>query len=335
MARAVDIVRGHRDAPLVVVVSALAGGTDAPLELATPAVQFVDALEVVQSDGTFGHASPDLARTDRAARKVLGPLLARGAVPVVPGFLAATPDGQVATLGRGGSDLTATLLGRALGARDVALWKDVPGLLTADPRVVPDARVVPQLHVREAAELAYYGAKVLYPRALIPLGQRNIAIHIRSFADPSSPGTEISRRRTLDAYPVKALSAVTGQALLTVEGNGMLGVPGIAARTFAAVHRKGISVSLITQASSEHSICFGVPEAAAEGARASLIEEFQSEIARREIDGVEVRPGVATLVVVGLGMAGAPGIAARGFGGLGQAGVKVLAVRPGSARAQH
>src|SRR5947209_5079363 len=333
MARAVDIVRGPRDALRVVVVSALAGVTDALLEIATRAVQgdaefvragaaavrarhaaaaeallapgprrdellrlsdeafaeleqiaaglvivreltarttdylvargerlsarlfaaalgeagvgavqFVDAPEVVKSDGTFGHASPDLARTDRAARKVLGPLLARGAVPVVPGFLAATPDGQVATLGRGGSDLTATLHGRALGARDVALWKDVPGLLTADPRVVPDARVVPQLHVREAAELAYYGAKVLYPRALIPLGQRNIAIRIRSFADPSSPGTEISRRRTLDAYPVKALSAVTGQALLTVEGNGMLGVPGIAARTFAAVHRKGISV---------------------------------------------------------------------------------------------
>jgi len=421
MARAVDIVRGHRDAPLVVVVSALAGVTDALLEIAARAVQgdaefvragaaavrarhvaaaeallppgprrdellrlideafaeleqiaaglvivreltarttdylvargerlsarlfaaalgeagvgavqFVDAPEVVKSDGTFGHASPDLARTDRAARKVLGPLLARGAVPVVPGFLAATPDGQVATLGRGGSDLTATLLGRALGARDVALWKDVPGLLTADPRVVPDARVVPQLHVREAAELAYYGAKVLYPRALIPLGRRNIAIRIRSFADPSSPGTEISRRRTLDAYPVKALSAVTGQALLTVEGNGMLGVPGIAARTFAAVHRKGISVSLITQASSEHSICFGVPETAAEGARASLVEEFQSEIARREIDGVEVRPGVATLVVVGLGMAGTPGIAARVFGALAQAGINVIAIAQGS-----
>src|SRR5207302_10389697 len=177
---------------------------------------------------------------------------------------------------------------------------------------------------------AYYGAKVLYPRALIPLGQRNIAIRIRSFADPSSPGTEISRRRTLDAYPVKALSAVPGQALLTVEGNGMLGVPGIAARTFAAVHRKGISVSLITQASSEHSICFGVPEAEAERARASLVEEFQSEIARREINGVEVRPGVAMLVVVGLGMAGTPGIAARVFGALAEAGINVIATAQGS-----
>src|SRR6059036_2954426 len=302
----------------------------AALDCAGCPATYVDAAAVIQTDGTFGNASPDLARTERSARRVLRPLLARGVVPVVPGFLGAAPDGQVATLGRGGSDLTATLLARVLGAREVSLWKDVPGVLTADPRVVPDARVVPQLHVREAAELAYYGAKVLYPRALIPLGQRNIAIRIRSFADPSSPGTEISRRRTLDAYPVKALSAVTGQALLTVEGNGMLGVPGIAARTFAAVHRKGISVSLITQASSEHSICFGVPEAAAEGARASLIEEFQSEIARREIDGVEVRPGVATLVVVGLGMAGTPGIAARVFGALAQAGINVIAIAQGS-----
>ena len=140
----------------------------------------------------------------------------------------------------------------------------MPGLLTADPRVVPDARVIPQLHVREAAELAYYGAKVLHPRALIPVAGRTIPVFVRPFADPTAAGTEISARRTLDRYPVKALSAVGGQALLTVAGNGMLGVPGIAARTFEALHREGISVSLISQSSSEQSICFSVPEAAAQ-----------------------------------------------------------------------
>src|SRR5256886_2079932 len=121
-----------------------------------PAV-YVDAVEVIHTDGTFGNASPDLGRTERSARRVLRPLLARGVVPVVPGFLGAAPDGQAVTLGRGGSDLTATLLARALSAREVSLLKDVPGVLTADPRIVPDARVIPQLHVREAAELAYYG----------------------------------------------------------------------------------------------------------------------------------------------------------------------------------
>src|SRR5437588_62709 len=268
----------------------------AALEAAGCPAAYVDATEIVQTDGTFGNASPDLRRTERSARTALRPVLARGAGPVVPGCLGAAPDGQVATLGRGGSDLTATLLARVVGAREVSLWKDVPGLLTADPRIVPDARVVPQLHVREAAEIAYYGAKVLHPRALIPVIKRNVAIRIRPFADPTSLGTEISRRRTLHQYPVKALSAIPQQALLTVAGSGMLGVPGIAARTFAAVHHQGISVSLITQASSEHSICFSVPAESAERARKSLEETFRPEIGRQEIDGVEVRTGLATLV---------------------------------------
>src|SRR5712692_3766985 len=302
----------------------------AALEAAGCPVAYVDAIAVVQTDGTFGNASPDLRRTERSARTVLRPILNRGVVPVVPGFLGATPDGQVATLGRGGSDLTATLLARVLGAREVSLWKDVPGLLTADPRIVPDARVVPQVHLREAAELAYYGAKVLHPRALGPVMKRGVAIRIRPFAEPASLGTELSRRRTLGEYPVKALSAIPAQALLTVTGSGMLGVPGIAARTFAAVHHEGISVSLITQASSEHSICFSVPEESAQRARRSLEETFQREIARQEIDGVEARTGLATLVVVGLGMAETPGIAARVFSALAEAGINVIATAQGS-----
>jgi aspartokinase/homoserine dehydrogenase 1 len=196
--------------------------------------------------------------------------------------------------------------------------------------VVPDARVVPQLHVREAAELAYYGAKVLHPRALTPIANRNVAIRVRPFANPAAAGTEISRRRTLAGYPAKALSAVTNQAMLTVTGNGMLGVPGIAARTFAAVQREGISVSLISQASSEHSICFSVPAASARRARASLLETFRHEIERREIDGVEVRGRVATIAVVGLGMAGTPGIAARTFAALAERGINVIAIAQGS-----
>ena len=302
----------------------------AGLEEAGCPVALIDAREVVKADATFGHASPNLALSDRCAKKTLGPLLARGVVPVVPGFLAATPEGELTTLGRGGSDLTATLLGRALGAREVTLWKDVPGMLTADPRVVPDARVIPQLHQREAAELAYYGAKVLHPRALIPVAGRSLAIRIRPFADPGARGTEISRRRTLRTHPVKALSAVSGQALVTVTGNGMLGIPGIAARTFAAVHQQGVSVSLISQASSEHSICFSVPEASAERARAGLLQAFRDEIARREIDGVELQRGVATFAVVGLGMAGTPGIAAKTFSALASGGINVIAIAQGS-----
>jgi aspartokinase/homoserine dehydrogenase 1 len=258
------------------------------------------------------------------------PLLQRGFVPVVPGFLGSTPNGEVTTLGRGGSDLTATMLARGLGARQVSLWKDVPGLLTADPRVVPDARVIPQLHAREAAELAYYGAKVLHPRALIPVMGRQIPIYIRPFADPRSLGTEVSERVRPGRFPVKALTAADGQALITVTGNGMLGVPGIAARTFTALHGRKISVSLISQASSEHSICFSVPEAAAEDARQSLVHEFHREIERREIDSVEVSPGMATIAVVGLGMHGTPGVAAGVFSALAAGKINVVAIAQGS-----
>src|SRR5947208_1264629 len=307
IAHAVSVIRAQRPAPLVVVVSAMAGVTDALLDLASAAVR---------GDADGARAPLDrLAAQPRAA---------------VPGFLGAAPDGQAVTLGRGGSDLTATLLARALGAREVSLWKDVPGVLTADPRIVPDARVIPQLHVREAAELAYYGAKVLHPRALMPVLRRSVAVRIRPFADPASLGTEISRRRTLNAYPVKALSAIPKQALLTVTGSGMLGVPGIAARAFAAVHHEGISVSLISQASSEQSICFSVPEDQAERARRGLDEAFRREIGRQEIDRVEVRAGAATLVVVGLGMAGTPGIAARVFSALAEAKINVIAIAQGS-----
>ncbi len=293
------------------------------------ASEYVSALELIATDGQFGQASPDLAATDRRVRRRLRPLLAKGVVPVVPGFVGADSEGRAVTLGRGGSDLTATLLGRALAASGVHLWKDVEGFLTADPRVVPDARVIPQLNVREAAELAYYGAKVLHPRALIPVGGR-VPVFVRPFRFPDRPGTEISGRRTLERYPVKALSAIASQALVTVAGNGMLGVPGIAARTFGALHKQGISVSLISQASSEHSICAGVPGQQADAARRSLLEAFRQEITRREVDGVEVRGDLATISVVGLGMAGTPGIAARVFGALSGGGINVVAIAQGS-----
>jgi aspartokinase/homoserine dehydrogenase 1 len=303
---------------------------EAALEADGAKAKYVDAVELIHTDAAFGQAAPDFARTDRSVQRVLGPLLARGVIPVVPGFIGATPDGEVATLGRGGSDLTATLLARGLGAARVSLWKDVPGLLTADPRVVPDARVVPQLHSREAAELAYYGAKVLHPRALIPVTGRRISVFVRPFADAGSPGTEVSERVAPARFPVKALTAALGQALVTVTGNGMLGVPGIAARTFAALHSRQISVSLISQASSEHSICFSVPETLGDEARDSLEKEFRGEIARGEIDGVEVVEGMATVAVVGLGMAGTPGIAAGVFSALGAAGINVVAIAQGS-----
>jgi aspartokinase/homoserine dehydrogenase 1 len=290
----------------------------------------MDATGFLITDGHHGSATPDLPATRRAARKALRPLLAAGTLPVVPGYIGRAPDGSLTTLGRGGSDLTATVLGRALGAARIVLWKDVPGILTADPRAVKDARLIPQLHHREAAEVAYFGAKVLHPRALIPLDGSRTTLHVRSFLDPEQPGTEVSARRTLPGYPVKALATIAEQAIVTVAGRGMLGVPGIAARTFAAVHAEGASVSTIFQASSESSIGFTLREADAPRAVAALRRAFREEIETGLIDSVSWQGGLCVVAVVGDGMAGTPGIASRVFGALSAGGVNVIAIAQGS-----
>ena len=204
---------------------------------------YVDATQFVVTDGDPGSDAADLPAAARQSRRILRPVLDLSTIAVVPGFIGHAPDGSAPTLGRGGSDLTATLLGRSLGARRVVLWKDVPGILTADPRLVPDARLLPRLHHREAAEVAHYGAKVLHPRALIPIAGTRTVLHVRSFLDPSSPGTEVSARRALEGYPVKALAIVQGQAIITVAGKGMVGVHESRARTFTAVDAERLSVS--------------------------------------------------------------------------------------------
>ena len=291
---------------------------------------FVDALALVETDDHYGSAAPHIAATTRQARKQLRPRLADRTIAVVPGFIGRAPDGSVATLGRGGTDLTATLLARALGAGRVVLWKDVPGILTADPRLVPDARLIPQLHHREAGEVAHYGAKVLHPRALIPIAGTRVVLHVRSFLNPETPGTEVSARRSLRTYPVKALATVRGQAIVTVAGKGMAGVHGIAARTFSAVEAERLSVSTIFQASSESSIGFTLPEAEADRAVRSIRRVFGGEIASGLIDNVTAKPGMAVIAVVGDGMAGTPGIASRVFSALAAARINVVAIAQGS-----
>jgi aspartokinase/homoserine dehydrogenase 1 len=291
---------------------------------------YVDALEVIETDEHHGSAAPNLQETRRRARRVLLPRLSAGAIVVVPGFIGRAPDGSVTTMGRGGTDLSATLLARALNARRVVLWKDVPGILTADPRLVPDARLIPQLHHREAGEVAHYGAKVLHPRALIPIAGTRVEMHVRSFLNPDAPGTEVSARRSLKAYPVKALAIVRDQAIVTVAGKGMAGVHGIAARTFSAVEAERLSVSTIFQASSESSIGFTLPEAEADRAVKSIQQMFSGEITSGLIDYVAAKPGMAVLAVVGDGMAGTPGIAARVFSALAAARINVVAIAQGS-----
>jgi aspartokinase/homoserine dehydrogenase 1 len=302
----------------------------AALQRSSRRAVYVDATRIVETDDHYGSAAPNLAATSQHARQLLRPVVGSGAIAVVPGFIGQAPDGSLTTLGRGGTDLTATMMARALGAARVVLWKDVPGILTADPRLVPDARLIPQLHHREAGEVAHYGAKVLHPRALIPIAGTRIVLHVRSFINTDTPGTEVSARRSLQTYPVKALAIVHGQAIVTVAGKGMVGVHGIAARTFAAVETERLSVSTIFQASSESSIGFTLPEGEADRAVRSIRQVFGGELASGLIDNVTARPGMAVVAVVGDGMAGAPGVAARVFSSLAAARINVVAIAQGS-----
>ena len=289
----------------------------------------VDGAELIWTDGRHGNAAPDLARTDATAADALAPWFERDMTVVVSGFIGAGRDGNVVTLGRGGSDLTAAVLARALDAHEVILWKDVAGCMTADPRIVSDARVVPLLDAREASELAYYGAKVLHPRTLIPL-KPGMTLRLRPFADPSAAGTTIVVGKVARGAPVRAISGMSEQALVAVSGTGMLGVPGVAARVFGALASAHISVSMISQASSEQSICFTVPSDRATDVVERLRSAFAEELERREVDDIGARVNLTTIAVVGSGMASTPGIAARIFSAVADAAVNVVAIAQGA-----
>ena len=272
--------------------------------------------------------------TRLATRNRLLPLLDKGLIPVVTGFVAATPGGVPTVLGRGGSDYSAAILGAALDADEIQIWTDVDGVLTADPRIVKEARPLAELTYAEAAELAYFGAKVLHPKTMLPAIDRGIPISVRNTFNPSFPGTRVVPKAD-NGGTVKALTVIRGLALVTVAGRGMMGVPGIAARTFAAVAERGANVLMISQASSEQSICFVVPEADAAPVCNALERSFGEEIKRRLIDRVTVEPQIVIVAVVGEGMRGTPGIAARLFSALGEQKPQRHRGRAGFIRDQH
>jgi len=291
----------------------------------------VEATQLIVTDEHFQSAHPDFAATTRRTRQVLEPTLAQGCVPVVTGFIGATPSGAITTLGRGGSDYSAAVLGAVLPAQEVWIWTDVDGVMTADPRLVPGARTIPVLSFREVSELAYYGAKVLHPKTIRPVIEAGIGLRVCNTFNPAHPGTRLVGEDTNHSNGViKAVTAIRGLTLVTLEGRGMLGVPGMAARTFGAVAATGVSVPLITQASSEQSICFAVPAESTQTVVSALEASFAQEIAGRDIDRVWATDEVVIISVVGSGMSRTPGVAGRVFSALGSKGVNVIAIAQGS-----
>ena len=251
------------------------------------------------------------------------------ALLVITGFIAATHAGVATTLKRNGSDLSASIFAALLGSDSLTIWTDVDGVFSADPRRVPDALVIPELSYEEAAELAYFGAKVIHPNTMSPAIANGITVWIKNTFKPEAPGTKISSLSPSDV-PIKGFAAVEDMSLINVEGTGMIGIPGVAHKLFGALRAVDVSIVMISQASSEHSICFAVPQAQAELAQKTVEETFFLEMQRGEIQTVDLRDGCCILAMVGDGMIERLGMAGNFFNALGKAGVNVRAIAQGS-----
>ncbi|HEY4365841.1 MAG TPA: bifunctional aspartate kinase/homoserine dehydrogenase I [Steroidobacteraceae bacterium] len=290
-------------------------------------VEWVDAREIVSVEwGPLGPAVRwDVSRdnTERLIPRDTAVTL------IITGFVARDPKGLQTTLGRNGSDFSGSIFGSLLDAEEIHIWTDVDGVLSADPRLVPDAKVIDSLSYNEAMELAYFGAKVIHPQTMAPAVAKSIPIWIRNTFAPENPGTLICAK-PVSKMAVKGITCIDRCALVNLEGAGMIGVPGTAQRLFGALRDHGISVILISQGSSEHSICFAIPEAEATRAEAVVRQAFDSELRQGQIQSVEVDTGCSILAVVGDGMAGSHGVAAKVFGSLGNAAVSVRAIAQGA-----
>lgn len=288
----------------------------------------VDARELVVTDDRFGAASVNFPRS---YARIESRLSAIDGVPIIPGFIGATEKGVTTTLGRNGSDYTASIIGAGCGAELIDIWTDVDGVLSADPRLVPDAFVVPSISYEEAMELSYFGAKVIHPYSMIPAVEKGIPIRIKNSLNPPSPGTMIGAgvadRRD---RPITGIVSIEGVSLLNIEGGGMIGIPGIAARIFSALAREGINIIMFTQASSEHTICLVFKTQESERALGALGRELALELETRRIQNFQLTRDLLVVSVIGENMRGTPGIAGRLFSALGAAGVNILVIAQGS-----
>jgi aspartokinase/homoserine dehydrogenase 1 len=290
----------------------------------------VEATELVVTDAFHGGAEPQMELTREKSQARLRPLLEKGIVPIVTGFIGATAEGQLTTLGRGGSDYSATILGAALEADEVIIWTDVDGVLTADPRLVPEARTIPVISYREAAELAYFGAKVLHPKTLNPVIQAAIPVWIRNSFAPEKPGTKITPEGRSIGGGVKALTAIRDVTLISVGGPGIVGLPDVVGRTFSTTAEVRANVLLISQSSSQNDICFIVSTADAQRTVEALRKEFAQDLAHHKVEHITVDSKIAIVAVVGENMRGTPGIAGKTFNALGRENVNLIAIAQGS-----
>ncbi|MDX2068534.1 MAG: bifunctional aspartate kinase/homoserine dehydrogenase I [Haliscomenobacter sp.] len=297
------------------------------LQQAGLSAAYLDARKIIVTDKNFGNAKVDLALTYENIKKYYQQ---NTDIQIVTGFIAAAKGGLTTTLGRGGSDYTAALIAAGLDAGSLEIWTDVDGVLTADPRRVKKAFSIPEMTYAEAMEMSHFGAKVIYPPTIQPVLAKKIPMWIKNTFNPSHPGTLVSDKQDDSRTPVKGISSIGNIALLTLQGSGLFGVPGIAARLFGSLASAGINVILITQGSSEHSISFAVQPDKASKARKQVEKEFEYEIQSGLVDPVRMENDLAVVAIIGEHMRYLPGISGRLFQALGQNGINVVAIAQGS-----
>lgn len=319
-ARTLDLVQsfGERFSAYIISESLQQRGIDA---------EYLDARSLIKTDRTFGKAKVNFKVTNENIARYFSH---RKALQVVTGFIGSTDRDETTTLGRGGSDYTASIFAAALNASEIEIWTDVDGVMTADPKSVKSAFSLPSISYSEAMEMSHFGAKVIYPPTLQPAFSANIPIRIRNTFNPSFEGTLISKASGAIDFPVKGISSIRNISLFNVWGSGMVGVPGVASRLFGCLAENDINVILITQASSEHSICFAVSPEDAKAAKEALEEEFRYELQTRKIEAVQVEEDLGIVAIIGENMRNTAGISGKMFGALGKNGINVSAIAQGS-----
>lgn len=289
--------------------------------------ELLDSRTVIKTDNRFGFAKVNFKATDKNIKEHFKK--SKG-VQVITGFIASTDKNETTTLGRGGSDYTASIFAAALGADEIEIWTDVDGVMTADPKKVKRAFTLEGISYKEAMEMSHFGAKVIYPPTLQPAFAKKIPIWIKNTFNPGHPGTLISEKTKDNDFLIKGISSIENIALMNLQGSGMVGVPGVSARLFGTLARGGINVILITQASSEHSICFVVDPKDAAKAKESIEEEFEYEMNVGKIDRVIIHKDLSIVAIIGENMKNTPGISGKLFSSMGKNGINIIAIAQGS-----
>jgi aspartokinase/homoserine dehydrogenase 1 len=290
--------------------------------------QWIDSREIIRTNSDYGHAAVDFDTTNKTIKKYITKNPQK--LYIFPGFIASDSNGVTTTLGRGGSDYTAAILAAATDAKLLEIWTDVSGMMTADPRLVSNAKVIPYISYPEAMELSHFGAKVIYPPTIQPVMVKNIPIKIKNTFAPNDVGTLVESKSKGNKNSVCGISSIGKITLLSLEGSGMVGVPGISKRMFESLSNEKINIILITQASSEYSICVAVDEANAAKAKTILDTEFANEIAFHKIDPVVVEGDLSVIALVGENMKNHTGISGKMFSALGRNGINIRAIAQGS-----